>query len=101
MKMFSFRARENLMKEAEKLAALEKVEKSILLREALERGLAQLKLDIAIKLFAEGKISTGEAADIANLSVGEMMEELVKRGIKTKIELGDIKEGLEVALKEL
>src|SRR3989344_3589771 len=97
MKMFSFRVREDVIEEAEKLAALEKVDKSILIREALKKGFTQIKLEIAIKLFSEGKISLGEATDIAATSAGEMMEELVKRGIKSSIELEDIKEGLKVA----
>lgn len=101
MKMFSFRAREYVMKEIDRLAKLEKIDKSLLLREALEKGLAQVKLEIAMRLFAEGKLSIGEAAEIGGISVGEMMEKLVKRGIHVEMNLEDIKEGLETALKAI
>jgi len=101
MKMFSFRAKEDLIKEAEKLAILGRIDKSIIIREALEKGLVQLKVDFAIKLFSEEKLSVSEAAEIAGISIGEFMEVLVKRGVKVAIDLLDIQEGLDNALKIL
>ena len=101
MRNISLRTSEKIMKEAEKLAKLEYVDKSIIMREALERGLEDIKLEVAIKLFSKGKVSTTEAADIADVSVGEMMDELVKRGIKPDITEKDLKGSLERALKEM
>ena len=101
MRNISLRTSEKIMKEAEKLAKLEYVDKSIVLREALERGLEDIKLEVAIKLFVKGKISTSEAANIADISVGEMMDEFVKRGIKPDITEKDLMGSLEMALKEL
>jgi len=101
MRNISLRTSEKIMKEAEKLAKLEYVDKSTVLREALERGLEDIKLEVAIKLFVKGKISTSEAANIADISVGEMMDEFVKRGIKPDITEKDLMGSLETALKEL
>jgi len=99
MKNISIRLNENLMKEAEKLARLELVDKSIILREALEKGLKYVKLHIAIEMFSRERFSTSEAAELAGISVGEMMDELVNRGIKPKINEQDIAGSLENALK--
>ena len=99
MKNISIRLREDFMKEAEKLAKLELVDKSVIIREALEEGFIDVKLKIAIEMFTKGKASTSEAAEIADLSIGEMMDELVKRGIKPDITKEDIKGSLEKALK--
>lgn len=99
LKNVSIRLNEDFIREAETLARLERVDKSTIIREALEKGLARVKLDIAIEMFGRGKVSTSEAADIADLSVGEMMEELVKRGIKPDITKEDLKGSLERALK--
>ena len=99
MKNISIRLREDFMKEAEKLAKLELVDKSVIIREALEEGFIDVKLKIAIEMFTKGKASTSEAAEIADLSIGEMMDELVKRGIKTNITKEDIKGSLKKALK--
>ena len=99
MKNISVRLPEAFMKEAEKLSRLEMVDKSVIIREALEKGLAEVKLKTAIEMFAKGKTSTTESAEIAGLSVGEMMDELVKRGIRPNITKDDIKGSLKRALK--
>ena len=70
-----------------------------LIREALEKGLTKLKLEMAIEMFSEGKISTTEAAEIADLGVGEMMDELVKRGIRQEITKEDLEGSLKRAMK--
>ena len=99
MKNISVRLRADFMKEAEKLAKLELVDKSVIIRQALEKGLAEVKLGIAVEMFAKEKVSTSEAARIAGLSVGEMMDELVRRGIKSSITPEDLRGSLERALK--
>ena len=99
MKSISIRLSEDFMKEAEKLAKLELVDKSTIIREALEEGFADIKLKIAVEMFSKGKFSTSQAAEIADLSVGEMMDELVKRGIRPDLTRKDVKGSLEKALK--
>ena len=99
MKNVSIRLKDDFMKEAQKLAELEMVDKSAIIREALEKGFADVKLKIALEMFSKGKVSTSEAAEISDLSVGEMMDEIVKRGLKPNLTKEDIKGSLEKALK--
>ena len=99
MKNVSIRLQKEFMEEAEKLAKLEMVDKSAIIREALEKGFAEIKLKTALKLFSEGKASTSEAAKVSGLSVGELMDELVKRGIRPSITKEDLAGSLERALK--
>jgi len=99
MKNVSVRLKEDFMKEAEKLAKLKAIDKSAIIREALEKGFSEVKLEIALDRFSKGKASTSEAAKIADISMGEMMDELVKRGLKQKITKEDLERSLERALK--
>ena len=99
MENVSIRLQKRFMKEAEKLAKLAMVDKSAIIREALDKGFADVKLRIAAELFTSGKASTSEAAEISGLSVGEMMDELVKRGVKPAITREDLAGSLERALK--
>ena len=99
MKNVSVRLENEFMKDADKLAKLEAVDKSAIIREALEKGLLEVKLKIALDRFSKGKASTSEAAKIADLSIGEMMDELVKRGLRLKITKEDLEGSLERALK--
>lgn len=52
------------------------VERSIIVRKALERGFAEVRLEIAAGMFSKGKLSTSEAAEIAGLSRGETYSDL-------------------------
>ena len=99
MENVSIRLQKNFMREAEKLAKLTMVDKSAIIREALDKGFADVKLKIAVELFTGSKASTSEAAEISGLSVGELMDELVKRGIKPAITKEDLAGSLERALK--
>ena len=67
--------------------------------EKFNKGFADVKLKIAVELFTASKASTSEAAEISGLSVGELMDELVKRGIKPAITKEDLAGSLERALK--
>ena len=60
-----------------------------------------IEKELAVKLFSEGKTTIGESAEIAELSVGEMMELLADRGIKSKITLKDYEEGLATAIEAI
>ncbi|MBS3128439.1 UPF0175 family protein [Candidatus Woesearchaeota archaeon] len=101
MQNISVRLESQFMKEVGKLANLEKVDNSFVIRQALEKGLAEIKLNTALELFSKGKIATSEAADIADISVGEFMDEAVKRGIKSGITLEDLKGSLKIAMKSV
>ena len=76
----------------------EPIDESYMLQQVLLYGIHDLAQEMAVKLFSEGKITIGEAAKIADLSVGEMMELFTARGIRSRITLDDYKEGLLNAL---
>jgi len=57
--------------------------------------------ELAVRLFSEGKITISEAAEMLHLPLGEMMELLSSRGIKSKITLEDYEEGLSNAEEAL
>ena len=99
MKNVSIRLEKEYMEDAQKIAKLEKVDKSAVIREAIERGMAEVKLEAALDLFSKEKVSTGEASEIAGISVGEMMDEIVKRGLRPNITKEDVKDSLKNALK--
>lgn len=101
MKNLSLRIPEEVVDETKILIKYEHLEQSVILREALKIGLDELKKKTAIELFSEGKITISEAASIAGVSVGEMMEILTKLGIKSGIELKDVKNSLKNALKSI
>lgn len=88
---------QNVKKFLDLLSQYESVEEELLIKQALKYGVEDLRREFAVKLFAENRLSIGEGAELANLSVGEYMELLASRGIKSKVTLEDYREGLKHA----
>ncbi len=72
-------------------ARQEKVDLSRAVRELVSKG----RLMEAIEEYKKSRASLGRAAEIAGLSVGEMMAILREYGVESRIEKDDYLEGLE------
>lgn len=99
--MYKLEIPEKLINSLKKIKKYEPIEESLLIRQALQYGIRDIEKELAVKLFSEGKTTISESAEIAELSVGEMMELLADRGIKSKITLKDYEEGLATAVEAI
>ncbi|MEK6861627.1 MAG: UPF0175 family protein [Nanoarchaeota archaeon] len=90
---------ENIVKELDERAKNEGHDRTTVLREFLDEAIKNWKIEKAVRLYKEGKISVGLAAKIAGLTVGEIMDELIKRGIKSDLTVENYKESLAKAFK--
>ena len=99
LKQVSMRVPEEFYETVKKLSQLEKQEKSFIVREALKEGLEKLRKEKAISLYKERKLSLSEAAKLADVGAGEMMELLIKAGVKSEISVEDFEESSKVRLE--
>jgi predicted HTH domain antitoxin len=76
----------------------EPIDENYMLQQVLLYGIRDFEQEMAIKLFSEGKITISECAKMAETSVGEIMELLAARGVRSKITIDDFEEGLSNAL---
>ncbi len=90
---------EKILKTLDERAKEERLDRTTVIREFLEEAIRNWKIEEVVKLYKEGKVSTSGAANRAGLSVGEMMEELVKRGVKSDLTVEEYKESLSTAFK--
>ena len=79
----------------ERLAKLEKVDRSKVLREALDIGIKQKLIDLSLEEYQKGRISFGKTAELAGISIWEMIVLMKER----KIDYGYTAEDLEKDLK--
>ena len=89
-RILSVRLDETRFKSIDILAKENKIPKSQALKEIFDQG----RIDVAVRLYKEGKISIEKASKIAGLSISEMFDELRKEGIELNISLDDFKESL-------
>jgi len=97
----SIRLNKETIERVNLISKLDALDKSIILRRALELGLKEISTEIAIKGFAEDKLSYSEAAKLSDMYIGEFMELLAQRGVQLKPYSPEIKAHLDKSEKHL
>jgi len=83
----------------ERLAKLEKVDRSKILRETLDMGIKQRLIDMSLEEFHKGRISLGKAAELAGISIWEMIETIKERKESIHYTKEDLEKDLEALRK--
>lgn len=89
MKTISIRLDEKTLKRTRELADFEHLKRSAALRQSIAVGLDALCKKIAVEKYANKIFSLSEAARFANVSAGEMIDLLVKKGVKSNYSIED------------
>jgi len=89
-----------MAKDLEKIEKEEQTDRATVVRKLLAQAIAVWKLERALMLYCEGKITIWKAAKIADLSLWEMMEVVRERKIPFQYVYEDFREDFEKALKE-
>jgi len=90
-KTLSIRMDEENYEFLNRLAKEAKQDLSKAVREVVSRG----RILLAIERYKKGEASLGRAAELAGLSVGEMITVLGEYGVKSNLEEEDYRKGLE------
>ena len=75
--------------------------KLFIFREALQGGIYKLKQKVSVEFYKKEGLSISEAARLAGLSVGEMMDLLIREGVKSELAVDEFKELNKAALKAI
>lgn len=86
-------------RELDKMAKLRDTDKSKLIRDLILLGIRGKRIEEALKLYAEGRVSLWKAARLAGISLWEMMEIAAIRKIPAQYGERELKEDLK-ALEE-
>jgi len=93
--VMTVRLPETDVKAIEEIALWEKTDKSTTVRDLVELG----KLYFAIRSYKQGHISFGKAAELAGISLSEMMDVLASLGVESTLDVQDYLEGKKTAEK--
>ena len=89
-----------IVKIIEEIAREEKVDKSTILNRALDHYIREWKLRKAIESYREGLITLSRAAEIAGVSIWEMIDILAERKIQSQYDIEDLEEDLKALAHE-
>ncbi len=98
-KFLGVRLAPEIFRVVEEVAQEEHTDKSHALRDLILFGKKKRSEQRAIELYRSGKISVDKAADIAELTVSEMMFLLTREGVKSEESFSEYKKGLKILLK--
>lgn len=84
----------------EEIARAEKVDRSTILDRALEHYTREWKLQKALESYSEGHITLSRAAEVAGLSVWEMIDAVEKRRISPQYDIEDLEDDLKALRNE-
>jgi len=78
----------------EEIARRERVDKSTILDRALERYTKEWLLERALESYREGAVTLSRAAEMAEISIWEMIDILERRKIALQYDVEDLEEDL-------
>jgi predicted HTH domain antitoxin len=100
MQVLAARFPKSSAEELEKIAQEEHVDKSTVIARALQRYIREWKLEKALTLYREGKVTLWKAAKTADVSLWEIMDVVKQRKISMQYTFKDFRDDFEAALKE-
>ena len=91
---------DDLNKELERIAKIEDLDKSSLIRRFLNKAIDQWNVSHAISLFQKGEISLGQAIEMSHRSVWELLLKLNELKIPLHYDLSEFQADLETLKQE-
>jgi predicted HTH domain antitoxin len=86
------RLKMELLKEIQEIAKEESIDRSSAIQKLLKIGLKKYRMEKAINLYRDGKVTLWKAAEIAAVSLREMMETIKTRDIPYQYDLEALEE---------
>lgn len=91
----SVRIDETDLKEINEISRIERKTKSSVLREVLEKGIKEKKLELALEKFRKNEASIGKAARMAQMPLSQFMDVLVEKKIDFHYGIKELEEDFE------
>jgi len=97
----NIRIPQDLAQELEELALVEHIERIDIARQLLWEGVARRKQELALRLYTEGKVTKARAAELAGLSLWEMIKLVEQQGIRWDYSLEEAKAEIQEVLRQV
>lgn len=97
MPSISARIPDDEQKRLDEVAELLESDRSEVIRRALDKGLRELRIQLAVQRYQSGDLSVNQAARIAGTSLGEWLEIARERNLTSQLRPSDIEDDAESA----
>ncbi|MEK6908854.1 MAG: UPF0175 family protein [Nanoarchaeota archaeon] len=100
MTLISTRIPEDIEKDLKWYAQKERIGISMAMRKVLDKGLQDIKIEYALELYKKGRVSLWKAAEIAGISLWEIIDIVKERKIPRQYTQEDTEKDIKATLKE-
>ena len=98
--IISTRIPDDIARDLKEIEKEEQTDRATVVRKLLARAIEQWKVERALRLYREGKVTLWRAARLGGITLREMMELAAKQGIQFKYTSKDLEEDINAALTE-
>ena len=98
--VISARLTKERLKLVEEIARKERIDKSTVLDRALEEYAREWKLRRAVEAYDDGSVTLSRAAEMAEISIWEMIDVLGKKKVQLQYDVEDLEEDLKAASRD-
>ncbi|MEM2094592.1 MAG: UPF0175 family protein [Candidatus Bathyarchaeia archaeon] len=98
--IISTRIPDEMAKDLKEIESEEKTDRATLVRKLLAKAIEQWKIERALRLYREGKVTLWRAARLGGITLREMMELAAKQEIRFNYTARDLEEDIEAAIVE-
>ena len=98
--IISTRIPDDIARDLKEIEKEEQTDRATVVRKLLARAIEQWKMERALRLYREGKVTLWRAAKLGGITLREMMELAAKQGIQFKYTSRDLEEDIKAALTE-
>jgi predicted HTH domain antitoxin len=93
-RQLNIRIPESLIEELERIATEEHVDRTSITRKLLVEGVQRWRLERALHLYEQGQITKERAAEMAGVSIYDILDALRQRGTLAQYSLEELREDL-------
>jgi len=93
-RQLNLRVPESIVDELEQIAAEEQVDRTAIVRRLLVDGMRRWRLERALRLYEQGQLTKERAAELAGVSIYEVMDALRERGAAAQYTIAELQEDL-------
>ncbi|MFQ6016190.1 MAG: UPF0175 family protein [Anaerolineae bacterium] len=83
-----------IIRDLDEIARAEDLDKTTVVRRLIADGIRRWRLEYALKLYQEGRISKARAAEMAGVSLYEVMDAIRQRGLQAQYTLEEALEDM-------
>lgn len=86
----NIRVEENLVRDLDVLASYEHISRTNLVRRIINEGVVRCKREWALQLYRLGQVTKSRAAELAGISLWEMMDLIDQKGLPADYSMDDV-----------